>query len=265
MRQLSARQRAFCAAYAADPSSAAGAARRAGYSAGSARSVASRLLARTLIRTTIAEEQARLAAPAGDIDKAGVMRDLARLARASLLDFARRGEDGRLELPDSLDEIDPDLAPAIKRWKVVETTLKDGETRRTVDIELIDRLPVLIRLFDRAPERSPWDRFDAFRRELLALEPEAFIEAKREAGLGGGAPWTAERASAAEAAEARRAFALKMRPMYEAGARAAEKAKEDAYMAELARRGQECREALAARGIRSLDPPGTPTFSQGRR
>jgi phage terminase small subunit len=140
-RSLSERQRRFVTEYLAD-FNAARAAIRAGYRPTSARSTGSRSLRNPLVRAAIAAAQApRLAAL--ELTAEEVLRELARVARANLLDYMRIDDKGMPEV--DLAGLTRDKAAAIRDIEVEEFGEGKSEGRR-VRLRMHDKLAALDRL-----------------------------------------------------------------------------------------------------------------------
>ncbi len=112
---LKARQRRFVAEYLTD-GNASGAARRAGYS-GLGNTQGCMLMKSPRVRAAIEAAQAAQAAP---MTREQAIEGLRRIAEANVLDYARPGPGGALEL--DLWRLSRDRAGAVKELTVVERT-----------------------------------------------------------------------------------------------------------------------------------------------
>jgi phage terminase small subunit len=140
-RGLSERQQQFVTEYLVD-FNAARAAIRAGYRPTSARATGSRNLRRPAVRAAIAAAQApRLAAL--ELSAEEVLRELARVARANLLDYMRIDDKG---MPDvDLAGLTRDRAAAIRDIEV-ESFGEGKRERRRIRFKMHDKLAALDRL-----------------------------------------------------------------------------------------------------------------------
>jgi phage terminase small subunit len=139
-KPLNARQRRFVAEYLLDGNASA-AARRAGYS-GRANTQGCMLMKSPRVRAAIAATQAARAAP---MTREQAIEQLRRIAEANVLDYARTGPDGTVEL--DMAQLDRDRAGAVKSLTVTEKTdPKTGVVTRTVGFALADRSAALIKL-----------------------------------------------------------------------------------------------------------------------
>jgi phage terminase small subunit len=126
-RGLTHRQQTFVSEYVVDLN-ATQAAKRAGYSAHSARHTGSRNLSIPKIASAIAEAQAKRL-EAVDITAEEVLRELAAIARANMLDYMRLDKDGELTVDFSrLDRIRAAALSAV----TVEDVFDGGENKRKV-------------------------------------------------------------------------------------------------------------------------------------
>ncbi|WGM38567.1 terminase small subunit [Caulobacter sp. NIBR1757] len=118
------------------------AARRAGYSGKRARWQACDLMNNPRVKAAIAAAKAARDAP---WTREMVIEQLRKIASANVLDYARPGADGALEL--DLWRLERDRAGAVKALSVVEKTdPKSGVVTRTVGFTLADRSAALIKL-----------------------------------------------------------------------------------------------------------------------
>ena len=140
-RRLSRKQKLFVDEYLVD-FNATQAAIRAGYSTKSARWIASRSLRNPAVRVAIAEAQApRLAAL--ELSAEEVLRELALVARANLLDYMRIDDRGMPEV--DLSGLTRDQAAAIRAIEVEAFGEGKGEGRR-IRFKMHDKLAALDRL-----------------------------------------------------------------------------------------------------------------------
>lgn len=161
-KPLNLMQQRFVHEYLADEVATA-AARRAGYSGKRARWQAVDLMKNPRVKAAIAAEKARRAGP---MTRQEAIEGLRRIAQANVLDYARPGADGALEL--DLWRLERDRAGAVKGLTVTERTdPKTGEMTRTVGFTLADRSAALIKLLPM----------------LEADETEAAMERGREQGI----------------------------------------------------------------------------------
>ncbi len=121
---LSAKEAAFAVEYLKDMNATA-AARRAGYSARSAKQLGSRLLHRPAVAARIAQLQGERRT-AVKIDSERVLIELARVGMSNLRDFCTWGPDG-VKLK-AADELPPELAACVA--EVTETSGKNGKQIR---------------------------------------------------------------------------------------------------------------------------------------
>ena len=139
-KPLNSRQQRFVQEYLTDGNASA-AARRAGYG-GRGNTQGCMLMKSPRVRAAIAAAQALQAAP---MTREAAIAALREIAEANVLDYARPGPDGALEL--DLWRLERDRAGAVKALSVVEqTNPKTGVVTRTVRFELADRAAALARL-----------------------------------------------------------------------------------------------------------------------
>ncbi|MCE3290108.1 MAG: hypothetical protein K0R83_2120 [Caulobacter sp.] len=201
-KPLNLMQQRFVHEYLADGVATA-AARRAGYSGKRARWQAVDLMKNPRVKAAIAAERARRAGP---MTRQEAIEGLRRIAQANVLDYARPGADGALEL--DLWRLERDRAGAVKGLTVTERTdPKTGETTRTVGFALADRSAALIRLLPMLEADAAGAALERGRglgvAAVAALSVEAFGRFKAalaQAGRGRGAEVVLEEWLAAEAA-----------------------------------------------------------------
>ncbi|MDB5470424.1 MAG: hypothetical protein JWR84_1984, partial [Caulobacter sp.] len=141
LKPLRLRQQRFVHEYLVDGNAAA-AARRAGYEVKRSKSYGCEMLKKPAVKAAVAAERARRAAP---MSRESVMAALRQVAEANVLDYARTGPGGALEL--DLWRLERDRAGAVKELTVVEQTdPKSGAVTRTVGFKLADRSAALIKL-----------------------------------------------------------------------------------------------------------------------
>jgi phage terminase small subunit len=120
----------------------AAAARRAGYSGKSSLYSCNQLMKNPRVMAAIEAERARRAAP---WTRETATRALRQIAEANVLDYARPGPDGTLEL--DLWRLERDQAGPVKALSVVEKTDPvSGAVTRTVGFTLADRASALMKL-----------------------------------------------------------------------------------------------------------------------
>lgn len=144
-RGLTEKQKIFIAEYLVDLN-ATQAAIRAGYSPRSARTIASRNLARPAIAAAIAEAQAKRLA-ALEMSAEAVLRELSAIARANIFDYMRLGPDG--EPIVDFSGLDRERAAALSEVTVEDFTEGRGENKRDVrrvKFRMHDKLAALDRL-----------------------------------------------------------------------------------------------------------------------
>lgn len=140
-RPLNLRQQRFVQEYLADGVASA-AARRAGYSAKSSLHSGHQLMKNPRVLAAIAAERARRAAP---MTREMAIAALRAIGEANVLDYARTGPDGALEL--DLWRLERDRAGAVRELTVVEKTDPvSGVVTRTVGFKLADRSAALMKL-----------------------------------------------------------------------------------------------------------------------
>lgn len=136
-KPLNVRQRRFVTEYLADGNASA-AARRAGYR-GRGNTQGCMLLKSPRVQAAIEAARAARAAP---MSREQAIEGLRRIAEANVLDYARPGPGGALEL--DMWRLDRDRAGAVKALSVVEKTdPRTGAVTRTVSFELADRAAAL--------------------------------------------------------------------------------------------------------------------------
>ncbi|MDO9336502.1 MAG: terminase small subunit [Caulobacter sp.] len=175
-KPLNARQRRFVAEYLVDGVAAA-AARRAGYG-GLGRAQGWTLMKSPRVRAAIAEARAARAAP---MTREMAIEGLRRIAEANVLDYARTGPDGTVEL--DLARLDRERAGAVKGLTVTEKTdPRTGVVTRRVAFTLADRAAALARL---APlltsdlaERAGDKGYAEGVQSVLDLEVDEFVRLK---------------------------------------------------------------------------------------
>lgn len=175
---LTARQRRFVEEYAVDRCAAA-AARRAGYSAASAKWAGRDLLRHPGVTEAL---QALRRVPVGaEPDRAAMRRELANMAFANLLDYAV--VDGAGELDLDLTRLDRSKAAAVKEL-IIDQTMdpRTGVVRKRVRFKLADKQAALARMLAQAPvseaEKARW--MAAGRAEVFAMD-EIVLGNRREA------------------------------------------------------------------------------------
>ncbi len=168
----------------------AAAARRAGYSAKSSLYSSNQVMKNPRVLAAIEAERARRAAP---MTREQAIERLRQIAEATVLDYARPGPDGALEL--DLWRLERDRAGPVRELSVVEKTdPKSGAVTRTVTFKLADRAAALARLtplLTSEVTRKAVDKgFADGVESLLDLNVEQFAEIKaywaakrREAGF----------------------------------------------------------------------------------
>jgi len=142
--ELTRKQALFVAEYLVDLN-AGRAAVRAGYSRGDARNAGYRLLKRPKIQAAIAAAEApRLARLKLDADT--VLAELARIARANVLDYIRFGDDGAPVV--DLSQLDRDRAAALSEVTIEEFTARSAgrPTVRRTRFRMHDKLSALDKL-----------------------------------------------------------------------------------------------------------------------
>lgn len=216
-RPLNVRQLRFVREYLVDGCAAA-AARRAGYAQKAGRWAARDLMRNGRVRAAIAEARAARDAP---LTREAAIEGLRRIALADVLDYARTGPDGAVEL--DLARLAQDRGGAVKGLSVVERTdPRTGAVTRTVSFELADRAAALARLLPLLKADAAGKALDRGYAQgvqsVLELEVEeferlkAFEEAKaREAGYRGVK-------SGAELARRQQAFWMREHGLEEAAA-----------------------------------------------
>jgi phage terminase small subunit len=127
-RPLNPKQKTFVAEYLIDLN-ATQAARRAGYRPRRAQKTGSRLLQRRDVRAAIAEAQAQRLAKL-DMDAEAVLTELAKIARASVLDYMRVGEDGEPII--DLSRLNQDNAAAIANVTIDRFKGADGADKSQI-------------------------------------------------------------------------------------------------------------------------------------
>lgn len=179
-RPLNLRQQRFVQEYLVDGVASA-AARRAGYSGKSAVSAGHQLMRRPGVLAAIEAERARRARPLTREEAAARLRAI---AEASVLDYARPGKDGALEL--DLWRLERDRGAAVKALSVVEKTdPASGVVTRTVGFTLADRSAALIKLLpmlqaaeagERAADEAAAERrgWTAGAEAVAGLPPDVF-------------------------------------------------------------------------------------------
>jgi phage terminase small subunit len=138
-RPLTAMQQRFVQEYRLDGRAAA-AARRAGYSARSARWSGFKLLRDARVKALLAAPDKRDMARR----EYAAMEELTELAFANVLDFAVVRPDGALEV--DLARLERDRAAAIREVTLIEKTTPDGATTRITRLRLADKSLALTRL-----------------------------------------------------------------------------------------------------------------------
>ncbi len=170
--RLTARQRRFVEEYAVDRCATA-AARRAGYSAASAK-----WAGRDLLRHPGVQEALRVVSrpAAGAVpDKTAVRRELSHMAFANLLDYVVIDGAGDLDL--DLSRLDRTKAAAVKELIIDQTTdPRTGVVRKRVRFKLADKQAALARMLAQAPEseadKARW--MAAGRAEVFAMDEIVF-------------------------------------------------------------------------------------------
>jgi phage terminase small subunit len=169
---LTARQRRFVEEYGVDHCAAA-AARRAGYSAASAK-----WSGRDLLRHPGVQAALRVVgtAPAGLVpDKIALQRELSHLAFANLLDYVVVDGEGDLDL--DLSRLDRSKAAAVKELIIDQTTdPRTGVVRKRVRFKLADKQAALAKMMAQAPvsevDKARW--MAAGRAEVFAMDRIVF-------------------------------------------------------------------------------------------
>lgn len=194
-RPLNPRQKTFVAEYLIDLN-ATQAARRAGYRSKRAQKTGSRLLQRRDVRSAIAEAQAQRLAKL-DMDADAVLTELARIARASVLDYMRVGEDGEPII--DLSRLNPDNAAAIANVTVDRFKGADGADKsqiRRVKISFHNKVAALHELArhfglarehvgrenEDIPEPAPQHDTRQVARAVIAILESARIAEEEELG-----------------------------------------------------------------------------------
>jgi len=197
-RSLNPRQKTFVAEYLIDLN-ATQAACRAGYRPKRAQKTGSRLLQRRDVRGAIAEAQAQRLAKL-DMDAEAVLTELARVARASVLDYMRIGEDGEPII--DLSRLNQDNAAAIANVTVDRFKGADGADKsqiRRVKISFHNKVAALRELArhfglarehvgresDDIPEPVPQHDTRQVARAVIAILESAAIEEEADVGLPG--------------------------------------------------------------------------------
>ncbi|MDB5469370.1 MAG: hypothetical protein JWR84_930 [Caulobacter sp.] len=182
VRRLTHRQERFIEEYLIDGVAGA-AARRAGYSAGSAYATGSTLLTQPHIQAALKAARGRAVRDPMDEDTA--LEELARLAYANLLDYAVVGADGSFEL--DVRRLDRKAATAIKEVVIEERPAgRDGGVHRTVRFKLADKQQALVRLIGvlRKSQKEYWQTFadgqHEGRVEILDLSEAEFRRQRAE-------------------------------------------------------------------------------------
>lgn len=158
-RALTGKQTLFVAEYLVDLN-AKQAAIRAGYKPGYARQIANNNLKHEGIRAAIAKAQApRLARL--DMDAEAVLVELARIARANVLDYMRIGEDGAPVV--DFARLDRESAAALSEVTVEEFARGSGKDRR-------DMRRTRFRLHDKLAALDKLARHFGLMRERMSLE-----------------------------------------------------------------------------------------------
>lgn len=168
---LSPKRRAFADYYIISRGNGAEAARRAGYSAKTARQQASKLLKEKAIAAYIAENLAALWEE-NAIEKDSVLEEIRRNAFARITDVVTWDDSGALTIVAS-DDLPVEALSAIREVKEIVTTsrTKDGRTitTRRFGFKMHDKAPMLtmlgrhLKLFDRAGEEPEKIPFSAIR------------------------------------------------------------------------------------------------------
>lgn len=163
----------------------AAAARRAGYSAKASLYSQGQLMKNPRVLAAIAAERARRAAP---MTREQAIEGLRQIAEATVLDYARPGPDGALEL--DLWRLERDRAGPIRELSLVEKTdPASGAVTRTVSFKLADRAAALAKLAPLLTSEATLKALDKGYAEgvesILDLEVGEFTEMK--------AYWTAKR------------------------------------------------------------------------
>jgi phage terminase small subunit len=178
MRGLTARQRRFVEEYAVDRCAAA-AARRAGYSAASAKWAGRDLLRHPGVGDAL---RAMQRTPAGVVpDRTAMQRELSHMAFANLLDYVVVDGAGDLDL--DLSRLDRSKAAAVKELIIDQTTdPRTGVVRKRVRFKLADKQAALARMLAQSPvsdaDRARW--MAAGRAEVFAMD-EIVLGNRREA------------------------------------------------------------------------------------
>jgi phage terminase small subunit len=197
-KPLSLQQQRFVHEYLVDEVATA-AARRAGYSGKRARWQACDLMKNPRVKAAIAAAKAARDAP---LTREQAIEGLRRIASANVLDYARPGADGALEL--DLWRLERDRAGAVRELTVVEVAdPRSGAVTRTVGFKLADRSAALMKLLpmlgsgtEAEAERRGWlagaermaemppeqfGRFQAFRAAMARGRKGAAIDAVLDA------------------------------------------------------------------------------------
>ncbi len=145
-RPLSPRQKLFVREFVVSGNATA-AARAAGYTERSARTLGHSLRQKPNVARAIAA--ARGGGPAGAVTQQRVLDEMGRMAFANMLDFAVVDGEGRLAL--DLRALDRGRAAALKELVIEEVTERDGRSRRTVRLKLADKQGALLKLLPLAP------------------------------------------------------------------------------------------------------------------
>lgn len=178
LNRLTPRQRRFVEEFLVDRCAAA-AARRAGYSAASAKWAGRDLMRHPRVRQAL---QVIRHAPFDAVpDKAAVQRELSHLAFANLLDYVVIDGAGELDL--DLSRLDRTKAAAVKELIIDQTTdPRTGVVRKRVRFKLADKQAALTRMMAQAPDsqadRARW--MAAGRAEVFAMD-EIVLGNRREA------------------------------------------------------------------------------------
>jgi phage terminase small subunit len=191
LRSLTVRQHRFVEEYRVDGVAAA-AARRAGYSAASARWTGRDLLATPHVRAALEKaEPAHAAMAALSPDRRQAMSELGRIAFANLMDYVSVGADGELDL--DLGRLDRASAAAVKELTIDQTTdPRTGAVHKRIRFKLADKQAALARFMTQsaaaAKEREAWLEAgrDQGRAELFRGGVDAFRNEQAKWRLGGG-------------------------------------------------------------------------------
>ena len=171
MADLTARQERFVLEYLVDFNGTQ-AAIRSGYSAKTARQIATENLSKPDIQAALAHAQARQRERL-EIDSDAVVTELARVAFSRMVDVASWDSDGVYMIPS--DELDHDVHAAVKDIRLTKTTV----TRKNGDEEVTERFT--INLHDKLAALDKLSRHlgiynDSVRIDLTNLDAAALVQ-----------------------------------------------------------------------------------------